>query len=168
MAKTLDLIPEVGELINVAMCTAAGSSLALCARLFAVIIIGGMHKVAWRCLPIKAGMNSAKMLIQVLLTGEAFAGMTFAVWMRAVDGVLWPAVFSVDLALVTEQATRVGKPRKVLAASYEASVGSFVLVHMFTTLRLVSAKAEWDERVFMKLTSIRIYARRLEFPPCIR
>jgi hypothetical protein len=80
---------------------------------------------------------AAEMLVKVLLSREALAGMALAVRMGAFDRVLRSAVFAVDLALVSKKTTRVCEPGKTLAAGDDAAIWALVLVHMFTVIMLV-------------------------------
>jgi len=77
-------------------------------------------------------VDPAQMLVEILESGEPFAGVTFAVWMRAVERVLRAAVFAVDLPLVPEKPSRVCESGQLLAPLSSALVGPIMLVHMFT------------------------------------
>jgi hypothetical protein len=76
-------------------------------------------------------MYSTKMLIKILLSRKALAGMSFAVWVRAVDSVLGTAVLAMDFPLMSEEAAGVCKAGKVFTSFGRAAVRAFVLVHMF-------------------------------------
>jgi hypothetical protein len=82
-------------------------------------------------------VDAAEMLVKVLLSREALAGMALAVRMGAFDRVLRSAVFAVDLALVSKKATRICEPGKTLATGDDAAIWALVLVHMFTVIMLV-------------------------------
>lgn len=75
-------------------------------------------------------MYSTKMLIKILLSREAFASMSLAVGMWAVDCVLGPAVLAMNLSLMSEEAARVSKTRKIFASFGWAAIRALVLVHV--------------------------------------
>lgn len=73
-----------------------------------------------------------EVLGQVLLAGEALAAGALAVDVGAEELLLGPSVFSVDLALVSQQTTAVCEALDLLAPLGGAYVGSLMLVHVFT------------------------------------
>lgn len=76
-------------------------------------------------------VDAAQMLLQILQAREALPVVALAVRMRAVEGLLGPAVLAVDLALVAQQPAAVGEALDLLAAFNGADVGAFVFVHVF-------------------------------------
>jgi len=81
-----------------------------------------------------ARVDTAQMLVEVLKAGETLAVVTLAVDVRTVERILGSAVLAMDFALVTEQATRVGKPGEFLTSLGRAFVRPVVLVHVLTPL----------------------------------
>jgi hypothetical protein len=61
-------------------------------------------------------MDPSKVLIEVLQTREALAGMSLAVNMRAVERVSRTSMLGVYFAFMSEQTATVGKPSKFLTS----------------------------------------------------
>lgn len=79
-------------------------------------------------------MYSAEVLVEVLEAREALAGVALAAGMRAIQGITWAAVLTVDLALVAKKSASISESRKLLATLEFASVGSIMFVHVFTAI----------------------------------
>lgn len=109
------------------------------------------------------------MLIKILLSRKAFASMSLAVGMRTVDSVLRAAVLAVNLPLMSEEAARVCKARKIFTSFSRAAIRAFVLVHVLAAgcIRLALNLADGGEEGggWGKPTSIRICGRMHELPP---
>jgi len=71
------------------------------------------------------------MLVQILLSREAFPSVPFAVGNCASELLLGTAVFSVNFALMSQQASRVCEALKFGTLSLWATVWTIVLVHVF-------------------------------------
>ena len=84
-------------------------------------------------------MYAAKMLVEVLLTGEAFADMTLAVLVWAVELLAWATMLVMDFTFVTKQATAVCKSWELLTANSWAFIRAVVLIHMLSIIYLVSS-----------------------------
>lgn len=81
-------------------------------------------------------MYSAKMLIKILLSREAFASMSLAVGMRTVDSVLRAAVLAMNLSLMSEEAARICEARKIFTSFGRTAIRAFVLVHVLAAGRM--------------------------------
>jgi hypothetical protein len=92
-----------------------------------------MRGVGGRC----DAVHTAKVLVQILLSRKAFAGVPLAFRDCASELLLGTAVFAVDLALVAQQSSRVCEALKFRALSLWATVRTIVLVHVFATEKSV-------------------------------
>jgi hypothetical protein len=81
-------------------------------------------------------VHAPQVLVEILLSREALAGVALAVDVRAVQLLSRASVLVVDLALMSEQTTRVGEAGKLLASLGRALVRAIVLVHVFRPLAL--------------------------------
>jgi hypothetical protein len=90
-------------------------------------------------------MNAAKMLVEVLLAGESFAGMSLAFRHCASKLLLWAAMLAMNFSLVSQQTTGIGKALKFGALRLWAPVWSIVFVHVFATIQ--SAFVIWPCRI---------------------
>lgn len=79
---------------------------------------------------------AAEMLVKVFLTREAFANVTLAVLVWAVELLAWATMLVMDFAFMTKQSTTVGKSWQLLASNSWAFVWAVVLIHMLRPLAL--------------------------------
>lgn len=131
IANTLQLLAQLQHLFAAAIPT-----LALHARLLAFVVVSRVCGICLWAGAFHIRVDATKMLVKVLLSREAFAGMALAVWMGAFDCVLRSTIFAVNFAFVSKKATGVCEPRKTLAAGDNAAIWALVLVHMFTVIML--------------------------------
>lgn len=149
-AHALDLVAELGDLVRGG--AAAGPALALHAGALAVVVVGvrpggrvvgavaDAAAAAQRGGAVGARVHAAQVLVEVLLAGEALAGVALAVWVRAVDRVLWSAVLVVDFALVAEETAGICKAGQVFASVGRAAIGTLVLVHVFAVRNMLATR----------------------------
>ena len=76
-------------------------------------------------------VNPTQMLIQVLFTREATAGVALAVGIRAHEILLWAPVLFVNFALMSEESARVCEATQFLTSRSVAAVRAIVFIHMF-------------------------------------
>lgn len=100
------------------------------------------------------------MFFEILLPCEAMTGATVAVMMRTHEGLLRGFVQLVHFALMAKKPPRVCKTLHLVAAQFQALVGTIMLVHVFAVVEL--AKCRDLEKVAI-LTSTRTAAGRSEF-----
>jgi hypothetical protein len=86
-------------------------------------------------------VHAAKVFVQILLSREAFPAVPFAVRNCASELLLGTAVFAVDLALVSQQASRVREALKFGTLRLWATVWTIVLIHVFATEKSVRIDA---------------------------
>lgn len=142
LAHSLDFVSEIRQLVDA---LAAHAALALRPRLVAVVVLGSRDGLGrWRCgSGLGICVHSPKMLVKILLSREALASVPLAVGMRAVDGLLGPAVLPMNLSLVSEKPARVGETGQILASLGWAAIGAFVLVHVLVPLALARECADF-------------------------
>lgn len=97
-----------------------------------------------------AGMNSAKMLVEVLQSGEALSPMAFAEGMGTVEGILGTAVFAVDLTFMSKEPATIRESRQFLAALGGTLVWSIMLVHVLAISNLLAADSMANDDVNYK------------------
>lgn len=87
--------------------------------------------------------------------------MTFAIRVRAFDGVFWPPVFSMHLAFMSQETSRVRESRQALAPWDDTSIRAFVLVHVLATN--VVSRVLWTGAFGMYLLPLATSVKRLDF-----
>lgn len=165
-AQALNLVAKFRDLVGVTVRAATRPAFALYPGLLALVVVGRLCGLGGGGLAVRICVDSSEVLVEILLAGEALAGVTLAVGVGAVDRILRSSVLPVDFALVAEETAGVRKSGEILTARHQAAVRALMLVHVFA-MSYVSDSARNGVCITQDLlTSTRICARKLVLPPC--
>jgi hypothetical protein len=81
---------------------------------------------------LRVHVATAQVLSKVFLARESVAGAAVAIGIGTHQGLLSIVILLVDLALVAQESTRVGKALNLVATWFVALVRAIVFIHVFT------------------------------------